>query len=153
MHPLGLPRRVAKKKKKKQKGLKMIKSLTCYETAAVENLTIENIKDRIKKHLLQTIYEYDGPILDTTEVFEKTNWLNRIFCNKKDVILNDKNLEYSEEYWMIDGWELDAGLQKTLGRYGIYDIRINLFIYRIGSYSYYMAICYATTGNEPRCEG
>lgn len=131
----------------------MIKSLTCYETGVIENLTIDNIKDRIRKHLLQTIYEYDGPILDTTEVFEKRDWLNRIFCNKKDVILNDKNLEYSEEYWMIDGWGLDAGIKKTLDKYGIEDIRINLFIYRIGSYSYYMAICYASTGNEPRCEG
>jgi len=138
---------------KKRKGRKMIKRLECFENGELGQMSLENVREYVRHRLRENIIMCDNPKLDTLCVEDYSVWVNDLFCNKKVISLNDKNIEYSEDFWVVNGWGLDAEFGKALARYDISDILVHIFVYRVGSYSYWMAICNATTGNEPRCEG
>lgn len=131
----------------------MIKHLECFENGSLGQMSVENVRDYVRNRLREKIIMCDNPKLDTLEVERYSVWLNGLFCNKKLVALNDKNVEYSEDFWVVDGWGLDSEFAKGLARYDISDIHVHIVIYRIGSYSYWLAMCHATTGNEPLREG
>lgn len=131
----------------------MINKIECFENGSLGQMSVENVRDYVRKRLLENIMMCDTPKLDTLCVEDYSIWVNDLFCNKKVVSLNDKNIEYSESFWVVNGWGLDDKVSKALARYDISDIRVNLFIYRLGSYSYWMAICHIATENDPKCCG
>ncbi len=135
--------------KKQKKGNAMIKRKECFESGALGNLTINDVQEYVRCRLRESIMLCDTPKLETLDTIRYSEWLNELFCKKKTITLNDKNVEYSENFWMVHGWGCDAEFQRGLTKYDISDINVELIIYRIGSYSYWAAICCATTGNEP----
>jgi hypothetical protein len=68
-------------------------------------------------------------------------WLTTNLFQKKRVGLNPKNVEYYEKFCLVKDFGSDAKLNNALQEYKIEDVEIGLYIYRIGSYSYYIAIC------------
>lgn len=129
----------------------MIKKLECFENGALGQLSIDQVREYIRERLREKIITCDNDKLDTLCAEQYSVWVNDLFCNKKVVSLNNKNIEYSEDFFVVKGGGLDAEFCKALNRYDISDIHVNLFIYRLGSYSYWMAICHAFTQKDPVC--
>lgn len=127
----------------------MIKKLECFESGALGNMTINDLQGYVRHRLRENIIMCDNQKLETLDAIRYSEWVNELFCRKKSITLNDKNVEYAENFWLVHGWGCDSEFQKGLTKYEISDIYVELVIYRIGSYSYWAAICSATTGNEP----
>ena len=140
-------------KERNEKGKNMIKRLDCFESGALGQMSLEDVREYVRHRLRENIIMCDMPKLDTLCVEDYSVWVNSLFCDKKVISLNDKNIEYSEDFWVVNGWGLDAEFGKALARYEISDILVNMFIYRVGSYSYWMAICHISTDNGPKCCG
>lgn len=130
----------------------MIKRIECFECTELGNMSIGDVRDYVRNKLREDIILCDLPKLDTLETRQYHVWLNDTFCNKRNITLNDKNIEYSEDFWVVKGWGDDTEFGKARSRYEIYDIFVTIFVFRVGSYSYWAAVCNATTGNEPMCE-
>ena len=141
------------RKTTKRKGSEMINKLECFENGALGQMSVEDVREYVRQRIRENIIMCDTPKLDTLCVENYSVWVNDLFCNKKVISLNDKNIEYSENFWVVNGWGLDAEFGKALARYDISDIRVNIFIYRLGSYSYWMAVCHISTENDPKCAG
>lgn len=127
----------------------MIKKLECFESGALANMTINDVQEYVRHRLRENIIMCDNEKLKTLDVIGYSEWVNELFCRKKSITLNDKNVEYAENCWLVHGWGCDSEFQKGLTKYEISDISLELVIYRIGSYSYWAAVCRAITGNEP----
>lgn len=139
------------KKNKTKKGRKMIKNFTCYMQGPVGTRSLESIKEYVRDMARADIVGFNK---DDSGVVEHCyyGWLNINLFGKKNIVLNQKNIEYYESFYLVQDFGSDDKLNDALHRYRIEDVGIGLYIYRIGSYSYYMAICEAYSPLQPKDE-
>jgi len=113
--------------------------------------SLEYIKECVRDTVRAEIVEFNK---DDSGVVEQCyyGWLNINLFEKKSVGLNQKNVEYYEKFYLVQGFGSDDKLNNALQRYNIEDVGIGLYVYRVGSYSYYIAVCEVYSPLHPKDE-
>ena len=129
----------------------MIKDFMCYMQGPVGTRSLESIKEYVRDMARADIVGFNK---DSSGVVEQCyyGWLNINLFEKKHVGLNQKNVEYYEKFYLVKDFGNDDKLNNALHEYKIEDVGIGLYIYRIGSYSYYVAICEVYSPLHPKDE-
>ena len=132
-----------------KKEEEMIKHLNCFWQGSIGARTLEEIKEYMRDMVRAEIVGFDK---DASGVREDCyyGWLNINLFDKRQVGLNPKNIEYYEKFSLVADFGNDDKLNSALHKYRIEDVGIELYVYRIGSYSYYVAICQAYSPNHPQ---
>lgn len=126
----------------------MIKHLNCFWQGPIGSRSLEEIKELVRDMTRAEIIGFDN---DSSGVKEDCyyGWLNMNLFDKKRVALNPKNIEYYEEFYLVKDFGNDDKLNDALHNRRIEDVGIELYVYRIGSYSYYVAVCQAYSPDHP----
>ena len=126
----------------------MIKKMSCYAHGEVGQRTLDNIKGVLRQKVRETFITFDN---DKTGVIRECyyGWLNTNMFEKSMVALNSKNIEYNEKFFLVKDYGNDRELANTLQAYRVEDVLIDLFIYRIGSYSYWLAVSQVMSPDHP----
>ena len=113
--------------------------------------SLESIKEYVRDMARAEIVGFNK---DDSGVVEQCyyGWLTINLFEKKRVGLNQKNVEYYEKFYLVQDFGNDDKLNDALHRYKIEDVGIGLYVYRIGSYSYYVAICEVYSPLHPKDE-
>lgn len=129
----------------------MIQNFMCYMQGPFGTRSLETIKEYVRDMARADIIGFDK---DDSGVTEQCyyGWLTINLFEKKRVGLNQKNVEYYEKFYLVQDFGNDDKLNDALHRYKIEDVGIGLYVYRIGSYSYYMAICEVYSPLHPKDE-
>ena len=136
-------------KQTKQKGKKMIKNIRCFKHGALGQQDLEELRGYLRCKISDATIQFDG---DSHGVVKDCyyGWLNINLFDKECIAINGKNIEYQEKFYLIDGGGNYAELDQAMKHRKIEEVGIELIIYRIGSYSYYAAICEAYSPDHPQ---
>lgn len=136
------------KKNKSEKGKNMIERMSCFAHGEVGQRTLDNIKDALRGKVREALIMFDR---DKSGVVKECyyGWLNINLFDKGTIALNNKNIEYNEKFFLVKGYGNDSELANALHDYRIEDVLIDLIVYRIGSYSYWMAIPQVMSPDHP----
>jgi hypothetical protein len=131
----------------KLKGIKMIERIDYYVGGPLNKLTTEEIilhtNDYVKGALLKCNME---PI-DTSVQYNRALFSRALF-SKDHVSINSKNMEFMTSWHFLERVVPDKELQKVLDKYEIGDVLIQLYVYRLGQYSYFACACTILFGGD-----
>ena len=127
----------------------MIKNISCFKHGALGQQDLEELRGYLRCVIRGAIIEFDG---DSHGVVKDCyyGWLNINLFGKERIAINSKNVEYQEKFYLIDGGGNDNELYTAMKDRRIEEVGIELIIYRVGSYSYYAAICEAYSPDHPQ---
>lgn len=126
----------------------MIQRYACFKRGALGQLSIDDVEEYLRYRVRDAIIDFNK---DASGVVPDCyyGWLNINLFDREEIALNDKNIELKEKIYLVKNAGNDAKLNNALKNYRIEDVGIEIFIYRVGSYSYYAAVCQAYSPDHP----
>ena len=131
----------------------MIQNFDYFTNGELQNASIHDVFtdviDRVRDKLCD--FELEKP--DTTKLYERQCFTRKTFCRGM-MSLNSKNIEATFSNHLTD-YVMDNKLKSHMDRLGLGDVLVQLVIYRLGAYSYYLTQCTAlfnTPSKDPNAE-
>lgn len=127
----------------------MIQNMMCFKHGALGQQDLNELRGYLRCIVRRAIIDFDN---DSHGVVKDLyyGWLNINMFGKESIAINNKNIEYQEKFYLVDGGGEDSELRCAMKERRIEEVGIDLIIYRIGSYSYYAAICEAYSPEHPQ---
>lgn len=131
----------------------MIEHLDYFMNGELGNATTNDIFQDVFGRVYDILSNPHLETPDFTTLFGRTGFTRQVFV-KGSIAINTKNIEATMSQH-FENHIMSNKCKNNMDRLGVADVLVQLIIYRLGSYSYYLVNCTALfepTSNDPNAE-
>ena len=120
----------------------MLERIDYFLGGPLKNLTTEQIMLETQQRIQEAITHCTLSCINSKDIYERNIFSKELF-DKDYVSINKKNIEYVTSWHFMERQLPTKELEKAMEKYDIEDVLVQLWVYRLGQYSYFATTCTA----------